>query len=37
MKTKIAALAAVVLYFGIVGNYVLATSLSLVHTVHTIV
>jgi hypothetical protein len=37
MKTKIAALAATVLYFIIVGNYVLLTSHSLVHTVQTIV
>jgi hypothetical protein len=33
MITKIAALAAVLLYFGIVGNYVMAASLSLVHTI----
>jgi hypothetical protein len=33
MKTKIAVLLAVMIYFGIIGNYILATCLSLVKTV----
>lgn len=33
MKTKMAVLIAVMIYFGIVGNYILVTCLSLIHTI----